>query len=90
MAVSAPRPNPAGKSASLTLSLPAPARARVAVYDLSGREIRTLLDGVAAAGPTTLVWDGKDARGRQVGSGVYWIRAQAAGRGIERKVVWVR
>ncbi|HMI31433.1 MAG TPA: choice-of-anchor B family protein [Candidatus Limnocylindrales bacterium] len=90
MAVSAPCPNPAGKSASLTLSLPAPARARVAVYDLSGREIRTLLDGVAAAGPTTLVWDGKDARGRQVGSGVYWIRAQAAGRGIERKVVWVR
>jgi choice-of-anchor B domain-containing protein len=90
MTVSAPRPNPAGKSASLTVSLPARARARVAVYDLSGREIRTLLDGVAAAGPTTLVWDGKDARGRQVGSGVYWIRAQAAGRGIERKVVWVR
>ena len=90
MTVSAPRPNPAARRATLTLTLPAPARARVAVYDLSGREIRTLLDAVAAAGPTTLVWDGKDARGRPVSSGVYWIRAQAAGSGIERKVVWVR
>ena len=90
MTVSAPRPNPARKSASLTLSLPAPARALVAVYDLAGREVRALLDGIAPTGPTTLVWDGRNSRGREVSSGVYWIRAQAAGQGIERKLVWVR
>jgi len=89
-AVSAPRPNPAERSASLTLTLPAPARARVAVYDLAGRRVRTLLDGQAAAGPTTLSWDGKDAFGRGVASGVYWIRAAASGRVFERKLVWVR
>jgi choice-of-anchor B domain-containing protein len=90
VAVSAPRPNPAGRTASLTLSLPSPGRARVAVYDLAGREVRALLDGMAAAGPTTLVWDGRDARGRPVSSGVYWIRALASGKAFDRKVVWVR
>ena len=88
--VSAPRPNPAARSASLTLTLPAPARAHVAVYDLAGRKVRTLLEGQATAGPTTLVWDGKDALGRGVSSGVYWIRAAAGGRVFERKLVWVR
>ena len=90
MAVSAPRPNPASKSTALTLSLPAPAKARVKVYDLAGREVRTLLDAAVPAGTRTLVWDGRDDRGRQVGSGVYWIRALAGGRVAERKVAWVR
>ena len=90
MAVSAPRPNPARKSATLTLSLPAPSRVRVAVYDFSGREVRILLDSQTVAGTIPIVWDGKDARGRTVASGVYWIRAFAAGRSLERKLVWVR
>ena len=90
LAMSAPRPNPATRSASLTLTLPAPARARVTVYDLAGKKVRMLLEGDAVAGPTTLVWDGKDAQGREASSGVYWIRAQAGGHVLERKLVWVR
>lgn len=89
-AVSAPRPNPAARGASLTLTLSAPAPARVAVYDLAGKKVRTLFEGQAAAGPTTLVWDGRDALGRGVASGVYWIRAALSGRVFERKLVWVR
>jgi choice-of-anchor B domain-containing protein len=90
MTVGAPRPNPATRAASFTISLLAQGPVRVLVYDLAGREVRSLFDGVAAAGPRTLVWDGKDARGREVASGVYWIRARAAGMTAERRVVWVR
>jgi hypothetical protein len=90
MRLSAPRPNPAAHSAVFTLALPAAAPARVAVYDFAGREVRVLHDGRASAGFTPFAWDGRDGRGRTVGSGVYWIRAAAAGRSTERKVVWVR
>lgn len=90
LTVSAPRPNPASKSATLTLALPRAAHARVAVYDFSGREVRVLLDRDAQPGTIPVVWDGRNSRGGAVGSGVYWIRAIAAGRSFERKVVWVR
>ena len=90
MTVSAPSPNPVSRATAFTLSVPAPTRARVAVYDLAGREVAVLYDRRAPAGPIPLAWNGKDARGRPVSSGVYWIRAEAEGRSVERKVVWVR
>jgi choice-of-anchor B domain-containing protein len=90
MGLSAPRPNPAAHSTVFLLTLPAPAHARVAVYDFAGREVRVLHDGPASAGFTPFAWDGRDSRGRAVGSGVYWIRAVAGARSSERKLVWVR
>jgi len=44
------------------------------VYDLSGRVVRTLLDGPASPGSHAAVWDGKDGSGRAVASGVYYCR----------------
>jgi len=90
MALSVPSPNPASHGTVFTLALPAAGRARVAVYDFAGREVRVLYDRGASAGYTPIAWDGKDARGRPVGSGVYWIRAVAEGRSVERKIVWIR
>jgi len=52
--------------------------------------VRRLYDGHAAAGPTSIEWDGTDARGAAVSSGVYWMRVFAGGRAFERKLVWVR
>jgi len=90
VALSAPRPNPATKRTTFTLVLPAPDYARAAVYDISGKEVRRLYDGHAGAGPTSIEWDGTDARGAAVSSGVYWMRAFTGGRAFERKLVWVR
>ncbi len=89
MTLSLPVPNPARHATSIGLSLPVPGRARVAVYDLAGREVRVLYDKYAPA-PAVIRWDGRDARGKAAPSGVYWIRAEAAGRKLERKLVWVR
>ena len=52
--------------------------ARVGVYDAQGRFIRTLADGVTA-GSHTLSWDGRDASGRRVGAGIFFVRASAGG-----------
>lgn len=94
-AVSAPRPNPASRSASVTLTFDASALGstdpvRVAVYDLEGRAVRALLRGRPAQNPLTLTWNGLDESGKAASSGVYWLRAEAAGRAVSRKLVWIR
>jgi len=85
-----PRPNPASREATLTLRMRAAGPARVAVFDASGRRVATLFDGLAPAGPLTIRWNGRDARGNEAGSGVYWIRAEAAGERLTTRMVWVR
>ncbi|MBI4363958.1 MAG: choice-of-anchor B family protein [Candidatus Latescibacteria bacterium] len=90
LSVSSPRPNPASGNTSMTLS-PGPARsARVAVYDLQGRLVKTLFHGLVAGVPLNITWDGRDVAGKEVSSGVYWLRAEGDGRSQTRKLVWVR
>ncbi len=65
-------PNPMTPTTLLTFSLPAPGRAELRVVDVSGRLVRTLFDGPAAAGRTEVAWDGRSDRGERLGSGVYY------------------
>jgi hypothetical protein len=46
-------------------------RCRVAVYDVAGRLTKTLLDADLPAGRGGARWDGRDERGRAMGSGLY-------------------
>jgi hypothetical protein len=85
-----PRPNPASREASVTLRLRAAGTVRVAVFDAAGRRVATLFDGEAPAGPLALRWNGRDLRGREAGSGVYLVRAEAAGQKQTTRMVWVR
>lgn len=88
--VSAPWPNPSANAVSISLRLADAAHARVAVYDVAGRLVAKLFDGVSTAGTLTVRWNGKNARGRDVASGVYWIHADAAGTTVARRVVLAR
>jgi hypothetical protein len=72
-------PNPFGSRAEIRFDAPRAGQARLAIYDASGRKIRTLLDGAIGAGTQRLVWDGTDESGRALGSGVYFYRLDAAG-----------
>jgi hypothetical protein len=92
-ALDAPRPNPTRGAATITLRLSRDDRARVRVFDLHGRHVATLWDGVAPAGALPLVWDGRDARGVRASSGVYWVRAEigrGGGTALLRKIVRAR
>jgi alpha-mannosidase len=77
-------PNPArrGAVARVWLALPAEARVRVTVHDLRGARVTTLLDARASAGGHRARWDTAAAR-----PGVYFLRAEAAGRVTTRRVV---
>jgi choice-of-anchor B domain-containing protein len=89
-ALGAPRPNPSAGAVSVALFLPAAGPARAAVYDVAGRRVAPLFDGPAPAGRLLIRWDGRNARGDDAASGLYWIRAEAAGGTFTRRLVRLR
>lgn len=68
------QPNPFNPRTLIRFSLAREGRVELAVYDVSGRQVRTLVDGEAAAGLNTVEWDGTDDAGHKIGSGVYWTQ----------------
>ena len=76
-ALSQNAPNPFNPSTNITYELPEASRVRLAIYNLLGQEVRTLINGSVEAGYYTATWDGRDAAGRQVASGIYLYRIQA-------------
>ena len=77
LAVQPPYPNPTRGTATLTYHTAEAAHVHIAVYDVLGRHVATLADAEHAPGRHTLVWDGTDATGRSVASGVYFYRIRA-------------
>ena len=63
---------------SISFSLPVRQDVRLAVYDVLGREVKTLAKGNLGAGLQTFVWDGTDASGAQVAAGVYYYKLQTS------------
>jgi C1A family cysteine protease len=97
LAGSAPRgfslkahPNPVTKSTTVSFSLPGDRRVELSVHDVQGRTVSKLVDGVLEAGNHTRTWDGRDGSGRQVASGIYFVRLETAGRSLNERIVVVR
>ncbi|MBI1803700.1 MAG: T9SS type A sorting domain-containing protein [Ignavibacteriae bacterium] len=70
-------PNPFNPSTRVEVGLPDQARLQVAVYNILGQKVATLVDEVRDAGFHTLVWNGTTDNGLAVSSGVYFIRMNA-------------
>ena len=82
--------NPFTPGTSLHFAMPGAGHADLAVYDVSGRLVRCLLDGALSAGPHETSWDGRDDGGRDVASGVYFARLQTDALSASTKMVLVR
>ena len=84
-------PNPFLDQVSLRLSFPSGTSGLVEaeVFDLSGRRVRTVVEQ-HAGGPVDVVWDGRDDRGSELGSGVYFYRVHAGDRDWEGRMVRLR
>jgi hypothetical protein len=67
-------PNPFNSKTEINFALTAPGRVRLDVFDVGGRLISTLVDGDLNAGSHSVVWDGRNSRGDNVASGLYFYR----------------
>ena len=84
-------PNPFSAEASVQLTLDRAERVDVAIYDVQGRFVRRLAAGMTlAAGPNEITWDGRRYNGSMCGTGVYFVKAGAAGHRSSRRFVKVQ
>jgi len=83
-------PNPFRGAAMLPFLLAQAGRVRLEVFDLRGRKLATLLDGMREAGPQSARWDGNDDLGRALGAGVYVVKLSGDGLEFARRIVLVR
>jgi flagellar hook assembly protein FlgD len=63
---------------------------RLAVFNLLGQEIRVLVDDHRPAGVHRVRWDGRDAAGRSLGTGLYLCRLEAGKSAVVQKMLLAR
>lgn len=83
-------PNPFNPSTTIRYDLSRHARVTLAVYDVRGKRVRTLVDADEAPGQHQVDWDAHDSAGRRVASGVYFYRLHAGGEVQTRRMVLLK
>jgi len=82
-------PNPFNTITFIPFSLDANGKVTLEVYDITGRKIRTLLQGYQSGGDI-VEWDGKNDRGQPVASGIYIYRLRKGNQQQSRKMILLR
>ena len=83
-------PNPFNPTTTIEFGLPRADNVVLKIYDILGREVKTLINEYMQPGRYKVVWDGKDAFGRSVSSGVYFYVLKAGTFIKSRKMLLVK
>jgi hypothetical protein len=83
-------PNPFNAKTTINYSLINESPVNLAVYDLGGRKVAQLVDGVQEAGDHRLVWDGTDSEGKVVSTGIYFYRLEANGQSVTKRMTLLK
>jgi len=92
--VEPPYPNPFNPATTVKLYLPGKENSsqplQVVIYDLQGRRIRVLHDGLAQVGWHSWIWDGRNSAGRHQASGLYFLRARSRDQSVIHKMSLIK
>ena len=81
-------PNPFNPATVIRYDVPAGGGdVSLRIYDVGGRLVRTLVDGVETPGEKSVTWNARNDRGHRVASGVYFYRLTAPGFEMTKKMV---
>ena len=83
-------PNPFNPGTTIRYYLPRRCRVELVVYDLTGAEVRRLVDAELEAGPQQATWNGMNDSGKPVSSGLYFYRITAGKERASRKMLLLR
>jgi hypothetical protein len=83
-------PNPFNPATDIGFELDKGGPATLRIYDVSGRLVRTLVHRHMVSGFHSKQWDGRDAKGRSVASGVYFYQLQAGGKKLTKKMILLK
>jgi len=83
-------PNPFNPTTQIRYELPEASFVDLRIFDLNGRQIRTLFRGFDVAGSRSVSWDAKDHHGQNVSAGVYIYRLETAGQVQSKKLIYLK
>lgn len=83
-------PNPFNPSTTIAFALPYRSHVRLEIYNAIGQLVRTLCDSDLPAGSSRVVWDGRDNKGGDAASGVYFYCLKADNHTIARKMLLLK
>lgn len=83
-------PNPFNPSTTISFNMPVSSEANLTVFDILGREIRTLAMGQLGAGYHEFIWDGKNNAGNSVSSGIYFYKLKTADYSAQKKMILLK
>ncbi len=83
-------PNPFNPSTRLRFALPEPAEVELAIFNILGQKVKTIVRGLLPSGLHETVWNGADDFNRPIASGVYFARLRAGDKQQIRRMVVVK
>jgi hypothetical protein len=83
-------PNPFNPTTEISYQLPEAAHVTLAIYNIEGQQVRTLVDGVVGAGEHVVEWNATSDAGQRVASGVYLYRLTAGDYTESRKMLLLK
>ncbi|MEE9269164.1 MAG: FlgD immunoglobulin-like domain containing protein, partial [Candidatus Krumholzibacteria bacterium] len=83
-------PNPFNPATRIDFAVDQKGPVHLAIYDISGKLVRTLINRRMRSGPHSEEWDGRDNGGRAVASGIYFYRLTAGKKSLARKAVLLK
>ena len=83
-------PNPFNPQTEIKFTVPRDGHVDLAVYDLSGKRIRTLVSETVPEGERSVTWDGRNEAGQMVPSGMYFYKYMTAGETTSRKMTLLK
>jgi len=83
-------PNPFNPQTTIRFALPRSGEVDLAVIDLAGRRVATLVDGPLPAGQHRVTWNGRDDAGRRVSSGIYFSKVSFGGEVRSSKMIMLK
>ncbi len=89
-ALGANYPNPFNAGTTMEYAVARESRIQIAVFNISGQLVRKLVDEVQTAGFKSMKWDGRNQQRADVSSGVYFLRLNAGGKVMIRKMLLQR
>jgi hypothetical protein len=87
-----PNPFSASKSTNSTIAffMPTAGNVTLTVYNLLGKEIRTLINETRNVGKSSVAWDGRNNSGRQVPAGIYIYKLSTNAQSISKRLMYTR
>ncbi len=80
-------PNPFYTTADIQYNVIRAGKVKVDVYNIKGQHIKSILEETKSSGSYQLIWDGKDKAGNKVAPGIYFMRLEADGKALTKKML---